>query len=324
MFASNLSSIAALHARQGLASADFRFTVPKSPIRSDGVRIAGESQPATLASDSFITLDVRRMPAFHSYAPSPGRRLREDELPGGDPDADRTRKGVEKAPESRPSSSADSGQENVRNRDEAEDDETRRIGRETDAGGEPLDDVEQVELDKLQERDREVRRHEQAHKAAAGRYAGAISYEYSQGPDGKRYAVGGEVGIDISPEKDPEATIAKMRQIKAAATAPAEPSPQDRAVAAEASRIEMRARQECGARPTKNRRVTTGRMPRLHPLRPGRTTKRPGSRRAPVPRPGRKNTRRLQIGGGPKIPFHHSATLGAVPSTSRFDADSFQ
>jgi hypothetical protein len=89
-----------------------------------------------------------------------------------------------------------------------------------------------------------VRRHEQAHKAAGGRYAGAISYEYSRGPDGKRYAVGGEVGIDISPERDPAATIAKMRQVKAAALAPADPSAQDRAVAAEAGQIEQRARRE--------------------------------------------------------------------------------
>ncbi|MDR1535751.1 MAG: catalase, partial [Planctomycetota bacterium] len=61
-------------------------------------------------------------------------------------------------------------------------------GTETDPKGEPLDRREQAELDRLQTRDGEVRRHEQAHKAAGGRYAGAISYEYSRGPDGKRYA----------------------------------------------------------------------------------------------------------------------------------------
>jgi hypothetical protein len=43
---------------------------------------------------------------------------------------------------------------------------------------------------------------------------------------------------------DPEATIAKARVIRAAASAPAEPSSQDRAVAAAASQLESQARQD--------------------------------------------------------------------------------
>jgi len=86
-------------------------------------------------------------------------------------------------------------------------------------------------VQELKTRDREVRSHEQAHKAVGGRFAGAIAYDYQQGPDGRQYAIGGEVPIDASPEATPEATIAKMRVVIAAALAPAEPSAQDRAVA---------------------------------------------------------------------------------------------
>ena len=108
-----------------------------------------------------------------------------------------------------------------------------------------LTEQEMQIVDKLQARDREVRAHEQAHKAVGGQYAGAISFSYQSGPDGRRYAVGGEVPIDVSPiPGDPQATIAKMTIVKAAATAPAQPSTQDIMVAAEASRILMEAQNE--------------------------------------------------------------------------------
>ncbi len=95
--------------------------------------------------------------------------------------------------------------------------------------------AEDQELRQLQASDQEVRAHESAHKAAAGQHGGAVSFDYEKGPDGRLYAVGGEVSIDISNENTPEATIAKMRQVQAAAMAPASPSGQDRAVAATAS-----------------------------------------------------------------------------------------
>lgn len=102
------------------------------------------------------------------------------------------------------------------------------------------------DLAKLKARDREVRAHEAAHAAAAGSLAkGGPSYTYQQGSDGRRYAVGGEVNIDTGGVSgDPEATIQKARQIRTAANAPANPSAQDRAVAAQASRLEAQARQE--------------------------------------------------------------------------------
>lgn len=99
-----------------------------------------------------------------------------------------------------------------------------------------LSDAEKDQVKKLEKTDREVRAHEQAHKNAGGRYAGSASYGYQVGPDGKRYAVSGEVSIDIAPiEGDPEATISKMNVIISAALAPAKPSSQDRRVAAQAA-----------------------------------------------------------------------------------------
>jgi len=113
------------------------------------------------------------------------------------------------------------------------------------ADGTPLTDEEQAQVDELKARDREVRTHEQAHKSAGGQYAGAISYQYQRGPDGRRYAVGGSVPIDVSPvPDDPPATIRKMQQVRRAALAPAEPSSADRQVAAQASRTESQARRE--------------------------------------------------------------------------------
>lgn len=113
----------------------------------------------------------------------------------------------------------------------------------TDPSG--LTEEEKAQVDELKQRDREVRAHEQAHAAVGGAYASAPSYEYESGPDGNRYAVGGEVSIDVSPVSgDPEATIQKMEVVKRAALAPAEPSPQDRAVAAQADQTRLQAQAE--------------------------------------------------------------------------------
>ncbi len=107
---------------------------------------------------------------------------------------------------------------------------------------------EKREVQQLKRVDAEVRRHEAAHASAGGAFTGSPSYTYQTGPDGKRYAVGGEVSIDASPVAgDPEATIAKMRTVRRAANAPADPSGQDRAVAAAAGRTESQARAELAA-----------------------------------------------------------------------------
>jgi hypothetical protein len=105
-----------------------------------------------------------------------------------------------------------------------------------------LSQEEQAVVAELRARDREVRDHEQAHARVGGPYAGEPSYSYQTGPDGQRYAIGGEVAIDVAPiDGDPEATIQKMEVVKAAALAPAEPSGQDRKVAALADAQRMQA-----------------------------------------------------------------------------------
>lgn len=104
---------------------------------------------------------------------------------------------------------------------------------------------EVAQLAELKARDIEVRAHEQAHLSAAGGYAtGGASFSYQKGPDGQSYAVGGEVGIDLSQESDPSATIQKMQTVQRAALAPASPSSTDRQVAAQAEAIAAQARQE--------------------------------------------------------------------------------
>ncbi len=113
----------------------------------------------------------------------------------------------------------------------------------TNAEGELTDEEKEV-VEKLKARDQEVRRHEAAHAAAGGSFAGAPTFSYQQGPDGKRYAVGGEVSIDLSPGSTPEETARKADQIRAAALAPADPSGQDQAVAAAAVQMKAQAQAE--------------------------------------------------------------------------------
>ena len=115
----------------------------------------------------------------------------------------------------------------------------------TPAAEKNLSSEQQSQLRELKKTDLEVRTHEQAHKTVGGPYAGTIQLEYTTGPDGRRYAVAGEVPIDVSPVRgDPEATITKMEVVKRAALAPQEPSPQDRAVAAQADATKAQAQTE--------------------------------------------------------------------------------
>ncbi len=123
----------------------------------------------------------------------------------------------------------------------------------TNANGEKVDEnglteAEQRQVEKLKARDREVKAHERAHAVAGGSNAGSPSYTFTTGPDGKQYAVGGEVSIDVSPVPgNPQATIRKMEQVKRAALAPSNPSGQDRRVASQAEGQIIAARQEIAA-----------------------------------------------------------------------------
>ena len=117
--------------------------------------------------------------------------------------------------------------------------------------GTPADELtpeEKQQVAELKQRDREVKAHEAAHIAAgAGVVRGGATFSYQSGPDGKRYAVGGEVSIDTSGGNTPEETIRKMQTVRKAALAPASPSGTDRSVAAAAAAKEAQARQELNA-----------------------------------------------------------------------------
>jgi|WetSurMetagenome_2_1015567.scaffolds.fasta_scaffold37302_4 hypothetical protein len=100
-------------------------------------------------------------------------------------------------------------------------------------------------VQQLESQDREVRATQQAHAAAAAGVGSVPTYSYRVGPDGRLYAVSGEVRIDTTPVPgDPEATLRKARQIEEAAFTPGDPSPEDRRAAAMAAALAARARQE--------------------------------------------------------------------------------
>lgn len=131
-------------------------------------------------------------------------------------------------------------EDNVADSEESDDTQKNVANKEED-----LSPDQKQQLAELEARDAEVKTHEAAHKAAAaGLNASAPSYDYETGPDGKRYAVGGEVNISFTQSSNPEENITNAERMKAAALAPAEPSAQDRAVASDASRIIMMAKQE--------------------------------------------------------------------------------
>lgn len=147
--------------------------------------------------------------------------------------------------------------------------QTRRDqGEETNAQG--LTDEERQQVEHLKQRDREVRRHEQAHANAGGPYAGQPSYEFVSGPDGKQYAVAGQVSIDTgSVAGNPKATIRKMQTVKRAALAPMEPSSTDRAVAAAAEQAKAEAELELRQRKAEEAKERKARKRESEAAEPG-------------------------------------------------------
>jgi hypothetical protein len=107
-----------------------------------------------------------------------------------------------------------------------------------------LDADQQRQLQDLQQRDTHVRQHEAAHQAAGGDLTGAASFSYETGPDGRSYAVGGEVPVQARSGRTADETITIARRVRAAALAPADPSPADLAAAAAATQVELKAMQQ--------------------------------------------------------------------------------
>lgn len=104
-------------------------------------------------------------------------------------------------------------------------------------------------IQQLKARDQEVRAHEAAHLAAGRPYVvSGPSYTFQRGPDGRNYAVGGEVQLDTSPvADDPQATLKKAETVRRAALAPVDPSAQDQSIAASATQTAAQARVEIAA-----------------------------------------------------------------------------
>ena len=139
------------------------------------------------------------------------------------------------------------------------DDSTKDADKKGSGGGE-LSEEEEAQVRELRQIDREVRTHEAAHQAAAGALGGGASFSYTQGPDGKSYATGGEVPIHFKQGSTPEETLRNMQQVQRAANAPADPSGQDRSVAAQAAAMAAQARQEIATERTEDRDGESGKI----------------------------------------------------------------
>jgi hypothetical protein len=109
------------------------------------------------------------------------------------------------------------------------------------------DEADSAAVRELRRIEQEVIAHEAAHQAAGGSLTGAVSYTYTQGPDGRSYVTGGEVPIHVPASDDPEETLRNMEQVQRAAMAPGNPSGQDLSVAASAAAAAAAARQEIAA-----------------------------------------------------------------------------
>lgn len=126
------------------------------------------------------------------------------------------------------------GEEEPKNATQAQ---STEIAKEKQQQTEEQEAIEQqkAQVEALKSRDIEVKAHEHAHATVGGQYAQSPSFKYQKGADGQRYAIDGEVQIDVSAVPgDPQATINKMKQVYAAAMAPVDPSSADIRVATEA------------------------------------------------------------------------------------------
>ena len=79
-------------------------------------------------------------------------------------------------------------------------------------------DYERV-LSKFKSIDANTRIHEQTHAILANTTT-PIQYNYQMGPDGKMYAVGGNVRLDTSIPNNPKAAEQKLNELKKSATSP--------------------------------------------------------------------------------------------------------
>ncbi len=210
--------------------------IPEDPVASGPDTTIPQSLPAREYSDSSSSVETVQPESNPvDQGPIELQRGADGHLYGVRRETEQSRSG-DKAPQSRDTERKDPA-------DIAK--EARRTKRKQVDHANPnqLSRSEREQLRRLKQRDQEVRLHEMAHMVSAGPYAsGPPSFTYQVGPDGKRYAIGGEVNVDTAPEETPEATILKMQTIRRASVSTTDQSVKDVQVAAQAAMTEMRAR----------------------------------------------------------------------------------
>ncbi len=110
--------------------------------------------------------------------------------------------------------------------------EEKRIDKLALAGFDKLDYDQQEMVKLLEVIERDVVMHEKAHQAQSGSAAGAVTYQYTMGPDHKYYKTGGNVEYKLPYAGTPEAMIRAFEGLKRVATASGDASGQDVSMAA--------------------------------------------------------------------------------------------
>lgn len=219
---------------QGQGGPAARRPTATGPTQTDGVRIMGQAPSlSTSVFNTLGTLNLDDVPRFR-LDPLTGEPVETDPLTGQPMTTRFALTGDEVPPDPTESGDGNGGP---------------GAGGADDVGPDGLTEAERAEVRRLQAIDQQVRQHEAAHKAAGLGVTGPASFTYVTGPDGRQYAVAGEVSISANVGTgSPEQAVRDLEQVKAAALAPADPSSQDRAVAAAANaalaRAEAAARDE--------------------------------------------------------------------------------
>ena len=103
------------------------------------------------------------------------------------------------------------------------------------AGNSRLDPDQYDMVKRLEQIEREVVMHEKAHQATGGSSVGAVSYQYTMGPDYRYYATGGNVEYKLPYAGTPESMLRAFEGLKNSAMASRDASGQDKRMASMAA-----------------------------------------------------------------------------------------
>jgi len=113
-----------------------------------------------------------------------------------------------------------------------EKDEQEKLEKLALAGNSRLDPDQYDMVKKLEQVEREVVMHEKAHQATGGTSVGAVSYQYTMGPDQRYYATGGNVEYKLPFAGTPESMMRAFKGLKTSALSSTDASKQDARMAA--------------------------------------------------------------------------------------------